>query len=106
MAKEYVEERNGGYYVAGTRVSLYSVVYAFRRGESPETIRQSFPVLELVEVYGAITYYLEHQAEVEAYMLRMDALWEEGRRNAPPLPAGLRDRLVRAREEMKTQRRS
>jgi len=26
MAKEYVEERNGGYYIAGTRISLDSIV--------------------------------------------------------------------------------
>ena len=31
---EYVELRDGGYYVAGTRVSLDAVVYAFRGGES------------------------------------------------------------------------
>ena len=31
---EYVEQRNGGYYVAGIRVSLDSVVYAYLRGES------------------------------------------------------------------------
>jgi len=40
-----VEGRNGGYYVKGTRVSLDSVVYSFRNGESPETIRQNFPCL-------------------------------------------------------------
>ena len=34
MAKEYVEERNGGYYIANTRASLDSIVYAFLRGES------------------------------------------------------------------------
>jgi hypothetical protein len=33
MAKEYVEQRNGGYYILGTRVSLDSVVYAFLRGD-------------------------------------------------------------------------
>jgi uncharacterized protein (DUF433 family) len=36
MAKEYIEQRDGNYYVAGTRISLDSIVYAFRRGESPE----------------------------------------------------------------------
>lgn len=35
MAKDYVEERNGGYYVANCRVSLNSVVYAYLRGETP-----------------------------------------------------------------------
>ena len=43
MAKEYVEQRDGGYYLAGSRVSLDSVVYAFLRGESPESIAESFP---------------------------------------------------------------
>jgi len=56
MNKVYVEERDGGYWIAGTRVSLDSIVYAFRRGAAPESIRRSFPVLTLEEVYGAITF--------------------------------------------------
>jgi hypothetical protein len=32
MENRYVEQREGGYYVTGTRVSLDSVVYAFLRG--------------------------------------------------------------------------
>jgi hypothetical protein len=42
---EYIEQRDGGYYVAGTRISLDSVVYAFNRGESPERILEQFPLL-------------------------------------------------------------
>ncbi len=57
---EYIEQREGGYYVAGTRVSLDSLVYAFRGGESPETIQQQFPSLSLEQVYGAIAFYLGH----------------------------------------------
>jgi len=38
----YIEEREGGYYVTGKRVSLDSIVYAFREGESPEAIQQKF----------------------------------------------------------------
>ena len=66
MDRAYVDRRNGGYYAAGTRVSLDSIVYAFRSGDSPETIRQNFPSLTLEQVYGAITFYLAHQEEVEA----------------------------------------
>ena len=33
MHSEYIEERNGGYYIAGTRISLDSVVYSFERWE-------------------------------------------------------------------------
>ena len=40
---EYIEQRDGGYYVAGTRISLDSVVYAFNRGDSPERILEEFP---------------------------------------------------------------
>jgi uncharacterized protein (DUF433 family) len=63
---EYIEQRNGGYYVAGTRVSLDSVVYAFRGGDSAETIQQNFPSLTLEQVYGAVAFYLAYQAEIDA----------------------------------------
>jgi len=52
MAKEYIEGRDGNYYVTGTRISLDSIVHAFRRGESPETICQNFELLTLEDVYG------------------------------------------------------
>jgi uncharacterized protein (DUF433 family) len=100
MAKEYIEERDGNYYVAGTRISLDSIVHAFRRGESPETICQNFELLSLEEVYGAIVYYLANQAEIDAYLIRQGEKWVEGKRNAEPLPANLRERLMQAREQM------
>ena len=54
--QDYVEQR-GGYYIAGTRIALDSIVLAFKDGESPETILQSFPMAgPLVRVYGAIIF--------------------------------------------------
>ena len=51
MEKCYVDEHDGGYWVAGTRVSLDSVVFAFLDGLSPETIAaECFPVLTLEQV--------------------------------------------------------
>jgi uncharacterized protein (DUF433 family) len=99
MAKDYIGERDGSYFVAGTRVSLDSIVHAFRRGESPETICQNFELLRLEEVYGAIAYYLANRAEVDAYLIRQDQKWMEGRRHAEPLPVELRERLIHARLE-------
>ena len=61
MAKEYVEERNVGYYLAGTRISLDSIVQCFNEGLSPETILGEFETLTLAQVFGAITSYLENQ---------------------------------------------
>jgi hypothetical protein len=43
----YIEERDGGLYVAGARVSIDSVVIRFQEGASPERIVQSFPALKL-----------------------------------------------------------
>ena len=106
MAKDYIEERDGNYYVAGTRISLDSIVYAFRRGESPETIRQNFELLSLDEVYGAIAHYLANQAGIDAYLIRQAEKWADEKRQAEPLPGDLRERLMRAREEMHTQRLS
>ena len=59
MASEYIEQRNGVYYVPGTRISLDSIVHAFRDGSSPESIREDFEGLTFVHVYGAIAFYLD-----------------------------------------------
>ena len=93
MTKKYVEQRNGGYYVAGTRVSLDSVVCSFLRGESPEGIAESFPALNLEQIYGAIAFYLANRQAVDAYLeaeqVEFLRLREEARRKYPELYAKL-----------------
>jgi len=98
MPKEYIELRDGAWYVAGTRVSLDSIVHAFRRGESAETICQNFEVLGLEEVYGAIAWYLANQAAVDEYMIRQERRWADERRDSDLLPSELRERLLRERK--------
>jgi uncharacterized protein (DUF433 family) len=68
MHGEYIEQRDGGYYLAGTRISLDSVVYSFNEGNSPEAIQEDFPLLKRAQIYGAIAFYLDHQAEVDKYL--------------------------------------
>ena len=68
MAHNQVDQRNGGYYVAGTRVSLDSVVYAYLRGESNAGIVESFPVLNVEQVAGALEFYLANKTLVEEYL--------------------------------------
>jgi uncharacterized protein (DUF433 family) len=101
MQSEYIEQRNAGYYVAGTRISLDSVVCAFNRGESPEQILEGFPLLgTLARAYGAIAFYLDHQAEIDKYLEVSERDFEA---NSIPLsetnPA-LWERLQRARAKM------
>jgi len=88
MTADYIEQRDGAYYFAGSRISLDSVVYEFLRGESPEGIVQAFPSLSLTQVYGGITFYLERRAEIDAYLRRSEARFEElaeASRRANPL---------------------
>jgi len=68
MSQDYVETRDGGYYVVGSRVSLDSIVYAFLAGQSAEAIGQAFTVLTLEQVYGAVAYYLAHRQEIDEYL--------------------------------------
>ena len=75
-SKNYLEYRNEGYWVCGTRVSLDSVVYAFRSGLSPESIVQSFPLLTLEQVYGAIAFYLANRTDIDAYLSQEEAEWD------------------------------
>ncbi len=97
MPSEYIERRHGGYYVAGTRISLDSVVYSFNEGQSPEAIQEDFPSLKRSHIYGAIAFYLDHQAEIDKYLEETEREFEG---NAIPLaehnPA-LWERIQKAR---------
>ena len=82
MTKQYVEQRDDGYWIAGRRVSLDSVVYAYLGGQTAEGIAQSFPVLTIEEVYGAIAFYLANRADIDAYLERAKADFDSKRRAA------------------------
>jgi len=43
-------------------------VYSFLSGQSAQAIAQAFPVLNLKQVYGAITYYLGHRDDMDRYL--------------------------------------
>jgi uncharacterized protein (DUF433 family) len=105
MSIEHVEERDGVYYVPGTRISLDSVVYAFREGCSPETIREDFAGLTLAHVYGAIAFYLDRQTEIDAYLLRRSEQWAELERQGTPASPDLLARLEGARRSVSIPRR-
>ncbi len=88
MSKQYVEQRDGAYWVAGTRVSLDSIVYAFLGGQTAESIAQSFPVLTLEQVYGAIAFYLANQSDIDAFLAKAKVDFEalrQAARDADPM---------------------
>ncbi len=63
-----VVEANGVLRVAGTRVTLDTVLECFLDGATPEEIVQRYPALDLVAVYEVIAYYLRHQEQLNAYL--------------------------------------
>ena len=67
---DYVEKYDDTYRIKGSRVSLDSIIYAFQRGASAESIQRSFPTISLEEVYGAIAFYLANQQEIDEYLKR------------------------------------
>jgi len=96
-----IEKDDGMIRVGGTRVTLQTLVYAFRRGDTPEQMGDSFPVLRLADVYAVIAYYLNHLDEIEAYMREQEA-WADAvrRENEARFPSeGLRARLLARMEE-------
>jgi uncharacterized protein (DUF433 family) len=93
MNHPYIEQHDGGYWVQGTRVSLDSIVYRFLEGLTPEHIADCFPGLTLEQVYGAITYYLAHRAEIDAYLQAEDAEYEAFRQRVRAQSPNLSRRL-------------
>jgi uncharacterized protein (DUF433 family) len=76
----YIEQREKGYWIRDTRVSLESIVYRFLEGLSPEAIQSDcFPTLTLDQVYGAISYYLANRAEIDRYLKETDHEYENFR---------------------------
>ena len=94
------KDANGVYRVGDTRVTLDLVVRAFNRGATAEEIVQTFPSLQLADVYQVIGYYLKHASELAAY-LNQRARDEKELLEAHQdewSPRGLRERLLARRK--------
>jgi uncharacterized protein (DUF433 family) len=100
-SSSYIERWGEDYMVSGSRVSLASIVYAWKEGFSPESIRDDFTSLTLEQVYGAIIYYLANQAEVDSYLSALKADFERRRAEQavlhPEITAKLRAALEASR---------
>jgi uncharacterized protein (DUF433 family) len=89
----------------GTRVGIETILYDFiHRKRTPEEIAQSYPSVNLEQVYATILYYLHNKEAVSTYI----ADWlehghrarEEQKRNPPPVSEKLK-RMRAERDAMK-----
>lgn len=76
---EHIEERNGEYYVRDTRITIHSIISSWRRGTSPERIVEQFPSTTLADVFGVVSYYLDHQPQMDVHFAETAALYERER---------------------------
>lgn len=100
MAQESLplrKDKSGIMRVGGTRVTLDTVVAAYKEGATAEEIMQQYPSLRLADIYFTIGYYLRRQEEVESYLREHEDRAAEARsRFGTPVDLQeLRDRLVR-----------
>lgn len=66
-------------YIRGTGVSVQTIVEQTRLGRSPAQIVEDFDgVLTLAQVYDALSYFYEHQAEIEGDIARNQAALRRG----------------------------
>lgn len=94
-----LREEAGVIRVAGTRVTLDTIVSVFNAGATPEEIAQRYPTLQLADVYAVIGYYLHHREELDTYLCdrerQADAVQKEN--EARFNPVGFRERLLARR---------
>jgi uncharacterized protein (DUF433 family) len=56
--------------VVGTRTPVRAVVELWRMGTAPENIPAALPHLTLAQVFDALSYYSDNQAEINGYIER------------------------------------
>jgi uncharacterized protein (DUF433 family) len=54
--------------IAGTRISVPFIVGQLRAGDTPQDILASYPHLTPAAVYDAISFYYDHQDEIDRLM--------------------------------------
>ena len=56
--------------IKGTRTPVRAIVETWRMGVAPEEIPKGLPHLTLAQVFSALTYYSDHQDEINNYIER------------------------------------
>lgn len=81
-----VQWEDGSIRVQGSRVTLHTIVTRFRVGDTLEEIHGGFPTVSLAQINMIIHWYLDNQAEVDAYIEQEDAEAEKMRQEIESTP--------------------
>ena len=99
MAPSHITiDENGVARIEGTRMKVIHIAEGRRfHGTSPEQMQDQWPDLSLHQIYAALSYYYEHQVEMDEEMNRRSAEVDQMRAQAAPGPT--RSELERRRRE-------
>lgn len=72
VATNYIElDADGRPWIAGANTKVVEVVCdTIAHGSSPEEIHFQYPHLSLAQIHSALAYYYDHQAEIDAEIVR------------------------------------
>ena len=85
--------------IVGTRVGIETVLYDYIYcSQTAEQIADTYPSINLEQVYATILYYLHHRQKVEAYMTDWieHGEWMRREQAKNPSPVTLRLRRIAA----------
>ncbi len=54
--------------IVGSRTPVRSIVFYHKMGDAPEEILDKYPHLSLAMIYDALSYYYDHQGEIDRDM--------------------------------------
>ena len=66
--------------IRGSRLPVSSIIQDYRRGLSVEELLREFPSLRPAEIHDALSYYYDHQAELDqeiAELTNLDAAMQQ-----------------------------
>ncbi len=95
-------DQHGTIRVGGTRVTLDTVIHAFKAGADAGEIADQFSTLSLADIYTVIGYYLRHRQEIDAYLAEREEQAREIRRQHEARfgsQEGLKERLLARRQQ-------
>jgi uncharacterized protein (DUF433 family) len=68
-----IDHPDGEIRLTGHRISLFDVVFFFKKAFSPERIHRQFPTLSVELIRKVIAFYQENQAEVDTHVAEVQA---------------------------------
>lgn len=86
------QDDDGEIRLTGHRINLYSVIDRYQEGYSPEMLAEEYPTLPLALIHHVIAFYLDNQAEVDAYVTAYRDELERQETEHMPSPAAERIR--------------